>query len=139
MDTIITETPVISTDPQKLDIPFIHQFLTKAYWAKGRTQEEVENCIRNSLNFGIYLGGKQIGFARVISDFVVFGYLMDVFIDEKFRGKGYSKMLVENILNHPKLKNLKMWRLGTSDAHGLYSQFGFKPLEFPEKMMELKR
>jgi N-acetylglutamate synthase-like GNAT family acetyltransferase len=139
METANTEKPIISTDPEMLDVPYIHQFLTNAYWAKGRTLEEVENCIKNSFNFGISLGGKQIGFARVISDFVVFAYLMDVFIDEKFRAKGYSKLLVENILNHPKLKNIKMWRLGTSDAHGLYSQFGFKPLEFPEKMMELKR
>lgn len=139
MTSVKSEKLIISNDTERLDVHFIHQFLTNSYWAKGRTLEAVQNSIKNSFNFGIYLGGNQIGFARVITDFVVFAYLMDVFIDEKFRGKGYSKLLVENILNHPELKTIQTWRLGTSDAHGLYAQFGFKPLEFPEKMMELKK
>lgn len=126
----------ISTDKSQLDVPFIQNFLKDIYWAAGRTIEEVKITIDASFCFGIYLNGKQIGFARVITDYVVFAYLMDVFIDEKHRGKGYSSLLIAAMMNEPQLKEVKIWRLATTDAHFLYEKFGFKPLAHPEKMME---
>lgn len=126
----------ISTDKTKLDVAFIQHFLKDIYWAAGRTLEEVQTTIDHSFCFGIYLDERQIGFARVITDYVVFAYLMDVFIDEKHRGHGYSKMLIEAMMNEPQLQQVKIWRLATSDAHFLYEKFGFKLLAHPEKMME---
>ncbi|MFM2368121.1 MAG: hypothetical protein RL619_417 [Bacteroidota bacterium] len=126
----------VSTDKNKLDVPFIQYFLKDIYWAAGRTMEEVQITIDNSFCFGIYLNDKQIGFARVITDYVVFSYLMDVFITEEHRGKGYSSILISSMMNEPKLKEVKIWRLATTDAHFLYEKFGFKTLAHPEKMME---
>jgi GNAT superfamily N-acetyltransferase len=126
----------VSTDKNKLDVAFIQQFLKDIYWAAGRTIEEVQITIDNSFCFGIYLNDKQIGFARVITDYVVFAYLMDVFITEEHRGKGYSSILINSMMTEPKLKEVKIWRLATSDAHFLYQKFGFTALGNPEKMME---
>ena len=126
----------VSTDKKKLEIPFIQDFLKDIYWAAGRTIEEVQTTIDNSFCFGIYLDDKQIGFARVITDYVVFAYVMDVFITENQRGKGYSSILIEAMMKEPKLKEVKIWRLATKDAHFLYEKFGFKPLAHPERMME---
>lgn len=126
----------ISTDKDKLDISFIHKFLTNTYWAKGRTIEEVKTTIENSFCFGIYNNGKQIGFARVVTDYVVFAYIMDVFIAEEQQGKGYSSLLMDKLLNEPAFKKVKTWRLATADAHFLYEKFGFEALADPEKQME---
>ena len=126
----------VSTDKKKLDVPFIQHFLKDIYWSAGRTIEEVQTTIDSSVCFGIYLDDKQIGFARVITDYVVFGYLMDVFIAEEYRGKGYSSILISAMMEEPILKEVKIWRLATSDAHYLYEKFGFKALAHPEKMME---
>lgn len=127
---------LISTNRSKMQLDVIHQFLSNSYWAKGTTLEHVEISIQNSLCFGVFHENKQIGFARVISDFVSFAYLKDVFILEEFRGLGLSKWLLETILNLPELKLVKCWMLKTADAHALYSQFGFsKPLK-PEMIME---
>jgi len=127
---------VVSTDKSKLDVPFIQDFLKDIYWAAGRTIEEVQTTIDSSFCFGIYFDDQQIGFARVVTDYVVFAYLMDVFITEKHRGKGYSSILIEAMMNEPELTRIKIWRLATTDAHFLYEKFGFKPLAHPEKMME---
>lgn len=125
----------ISTDKSKLQIDVIYKFLTKTYWAKGRTIEEVRTTIDNSFCFGVYLNNKQIGFARIISDYVVFAYLMDVFILPEYQGKGYSKQLMKKVVEHPKLKTCG-WMLKTLDAHRLYQQFDFTELKQPEKVME---
>ena len=126
----------VSTDKSKLDVPFIQHFLKDIYWAAGRTIAEVQTTIAHSFCFGIYLGDKQIGFARVITDYVVFAYVMDVFIHEEYRGIGYSSLLIDNMMNEPQLKNIQIWRLATTDAHFLYQKFGFKELAHPEKLME---
>jgi GNAT superfamily N-acetyltransferase len=126
----------VSTDKSQLDIAFIYNFTKTIYWAAPRTMEDVQLCIESSLCFGIYLNGEQIGFARVITDYVVFAYLMDVFIDEKFRGNGYSSILIEAIMKEPALYKIKIWRLATTDAHFLYRKFGFQSLANPEKLME---
>ncbi|MCZ8196962.1 MAG: GNAT family N-acetyltransferase [Flavobacterium sp.] len=126
----------VSTDKSKLDVPFIQNFLKDVYWAAGRTIEEVQTTIYSSFCFGIYLNDDQIGFCRVITDYVVFAYVMDVFIDENHRGKDYSSILIQAMMEEPKLQQVKIWRLATSDAHFLYDKFGFKALAHPEKMME---
>jgi GNAT superfamily N-acetyltransferase len=126
----------VSTDKNKLNVPFLNNFLKDVYWAAGRTIEEVQTTIDSSFCFGIYLDDEQIGFCRVITDYVVFAYVMDVFITEEHRGKGYSSILIENMMNEPALKEIKIWRLATSDAHFLYKKFGFNVLAMPEKMME---
>lgn len=112
---------LISTIKSKLQLDVIRQFLSNSYWAKGITLENVEISIQNSLCFGVFYENKQIGFARVISDFVSFAYLKDVFIVKEFRGLGLSKWLLETILNLPEVKLVKCWMLKTADAHGLYS------------------
>jgi len=126
----------ISTDKSKLQIEVIHQFITNAYWAKGRTMAEVKKTIDHCFCFGVYLDGEQIGFARVATDYTVFAYLMDVFILQEYRGKGYSKQLIEAIQQAEELQSCKVWMLKTADAHGLYKQFGFTELKQPEKVME---
>ncbi len=128
----------ISTDKEKLDIPFIHNFISQTYWAKGRSLEDVQTGIDNSMNFGIYKNNQQIGYARVVTDYIQFAYLMDVFITPEHQKKGYSSILMKYMLEFPELQKVKVWRLQTSDAHYLYQKFGFQPLEHPEKMMERK-
>jgi GNAT superfamily N-acetyltransferase len=118
----------ISTDQERLDLDVIHGFLQTTYWASGRQRSLVERAIRNSLCFGVYEDGRQIAFARVVTDRAVFAYLMDVFVLPECRGRGISKALMRNILGHPDLQNLRVFLLATKDAHGLYSQFDFKPL-----------
>lgn len=128
---------VISTDRGRLDIDLIHQFLsTSAYWALGRTRETVARAIENSLPFGIYEGGKQVGFARVISDYATFAYLADVFVLPAFRGRGLSVWLMEVIDRHPQLQGLRRWLLATKDAHELYRKSGFSELKEPDRWME---
>ncbi|TDE01576.1 GNAT family N-acetyltransferase [Flavobacterium hiemivividum] len=126
----------VSTDKNKLDVPFIQHFLKDIYWAAGRTIDEVQMTIDHSFCFGIYLNEKQIGFARVITDYIVFAYVMDVFITEEYRGKGYSSVLVDAMMKEPQLKQVQVWRLATADAHFLYEKFGFTLLAKPERMME---
>jgi GNAT superfamily N-acetyltransferase len=131
---------LISTDRSRLDINVIHCFLTNCYWAKGIPQEIVARSIEHSLCFGIYDGGgTQAGFARIVSDYATVAYLGDVFVLESYRGRGLSKWLMECIMQHPALQNLRRWILLTRDAHGLYSQFAFTPIETPERYMELHR
>jgi len=128
---------LISTDSHKLDLELVYHFLKDSYWAKGRSRNDVEKTIEHSCCFGIYYKNDQIGFARVVTDYVTFSYLMDVFIIKNYRGLGYGKKLVEYVLNYRDLSNIEKWLLSTSDAHGLYKQFGFTRLQSPEKLMEL--
>lgn len=133
------ENLIITSDKEKLDLEFITDFIAQSYWAKDRSRETMQTCIDHSLNFGVFLGEKQIGYARLVTDYAQFAYLMDVFIDQAHQGKGYSKILMEHILQTESLKAVKVWRLATSDAHELYRKFGFKELANPEKLMELFR
>ena len=127
----------ISTDPARIDLPAIHQFLTNCYWARGIPIETVRRSIENSLCFGIYCGERQIGFARVVTDRATFAYLGDVFVLQPWRGRGLSKWLMECIMGHPELQGLRRWMLTTRDAHGLYRRVGFSSLSAPERWMEI--
>lgn len=127
----------IDTDKRRLDIAAIHRFLSnEAYWAKNRTLEQTQTAIENSLCFGVYRGREQVGFARVISDKATFAYIGDVFVIESERGKGLGKWLMEVIVAQSDLQNLRRWLLATRDAHGLYKQYEFDELRFPERWME---
>jgi GNAT superfamily N-acetyltransferase len=127
----------ISTDRQKLDLPAIHAFLSRSYWSPGIPIEIVEHAIANSLCFGVFHVGEQIGLARVITDKATFAYLSDVYILESHRGKGLSKWLVETILEHEELQNLRRFMLVTKDAHTLYQRFGFTEQGNPSRTMEI--
>lgn len=129
---------LISDDKQLLDRAVIHAFIgERSYWAKGRPLAVIDRSIDHSLCFGVYLAGKQIGFARVVTDCATFGWLADVFIIEEHRGKGFSKQLVAAIKAHPQLQGLRRFLLGTADAHGLYQQFGFEPVKNAERLLEI--
>jgi GNAT superfamily N-acetyltransferase len=127
---------IISDEIAKLDINAICDFLSRAYWADKRPRDVIEKSIRFSLNFGVYDGNRQIGFARVITDRATFAYLCDVFVHEDYRGKAIGKWMMECIFAHPELQGLRRWSLATHDAHGLYKQFGFTELSDPSKWME---
>ncbi len=127
----------IDTSRGRLQIDVIQDFLSReSYWANTRTIEQTITAIENSICFGVYKGDRQIGFARVISDRATFAYIGDVFVIDEFRGRGLSKWLMETIIAHPDLQDLRRWILATRDAHGLYSQYGFEPLKHPERWME---
>ena len=125
----------ISTDKSKLDISMIHNFLKSSYWAENVLRVTIETSIKNSLCFGIYENNKQVGFARVISDYATSALLRDVFILESYREKGLGKWLIKYILEYPELQNVQKWLLGTKDAHGLYLRYGFQNLAEPETIM----
>ena len=119
---------VISDEKALLQIDRIYEMLHKSYWAGERTRETIERSMEHSLCFGVYCAGEQVGFARCLTDYAVTFLLMDVIIDERFRGRGLGKALVSAILSHEKLQGLS-GTLATRDAHGLYARFGFLPVD----------
>jgi GNAT superfamily N-acetyltransferase len=130
----------ISTDKSKLNIHTIHHFLSdESYWAKNISQKIVERSIENSLTFGVYHHDRQVGFARIVSDFAVFATVGDVFIVKEYRGRGLSKWLVETFTTFPELKSIRRWTLYTLDAHKLYEQYGFRLLERPDLALEINK
>jgi GNAT superfamily N-acetyltransferase len=130
----------ITSERARMDVARIHDYLSnESYWARGIPRERVERSIANSLCFGAFDGGVQIGFARVITDYATFAYLADVFVVQSHRSRGVSKRIMQAIAEHPELQNLRRWHLVTRDAHGLYAQFGFVALDAPARhMMKLR-
>lgn len=129
---------IITTDKSLLQPNAIHQWLsTEAYWCKHIPYEVVKTAFDNSYTIGVLKDGKQIAYARLITDYAVFGYLADVYVIEEHRGKGISKKMMELLMNLDWVKRLRKVSLATKDAHGLYKQFGFTPFAHPERMMEL--
>jgi len=128
----------ISTDKARLDLELVHRFLSQeAYWSPGIPYDVFIRSVEGSLAFGVYHAGRQIGFARVITDRATFAYLGDVFILESHRDHGLGKWLMECIMAHQDLQGLRRWMLVTRDAQGFYMQFGVKPLSHPERIMEI--
>ena len=128
----------ISTDRARMDVEAIHRYLSEeSYWAKGIPREAVERAVEHSLCFGAFEDGVQVGFTRVITDYATFAYVADVFVVASHRGHGIGKRIMEAVLAHPELRGLRRWHLVTRDAHGLYAQFGFAPLDAPERHMGL--
>lgn len=129
----------VSSDRSRLDITAIHDFLSNSYWSPGIPLDVIKRAIEGSLCFGLFHLKAQVGFARVITDRATFAYLCDVYILEDYRGRGLGRWMLENVLAHPDLRGLRRSVLVTRDAHGLYEQFGFRPLARPEGFMELHR
>lgn len=127
----------IDTDRSRLRLDVIHGFLKDAYWCQGVPREVIRRAIDGSLCFGMYHGGEQAGFARVVTDAATFAYLADVFIVPSYRGRGLSHRLMGVILAHPDLQGLRRFLLATRDAHGLYARHGFHALSAPERFMEI--
>jgi GNAT superfamily N-acetyltransferase len=134
----------ISTDKDRLDLDAVHTFLSeRAYWALGRPRDVLEKAVAHSLCFGVYAldpdtgaAAEQVGFARVVTDYATFGWLCDVFVLEPHRGRGLGKRLIDTVVAHPELAELKIFLLATSDAHQLYRRYGgFKGIEQPERWM----
>ena len=126
----------ISTDPERLDLDYVHAFLSRSYWSPGIARERVARAAAHSLAFGLYApGGAQAGYARAVSDRATFAYLADVFVDPAHRGRGLGVWLVGTVLDHPELESLRRWMLLTADAHGLYARFGFGPSQEGDRLM----
>lgn len=136
---MMEENLEIDSNPERLPVHLIHQYLNTTYWAEHRSEETVQKTIDHSLNFGLYLNKELIGFARVVTDYGVMAYLCDVFILPEFQGKGYGKLLMKHVMQSEKLTSIRRWLLATKDAHGLYKQFGFTSLENPERWMHIFR
>ena len=117
----------VSTDRDRLDVALIHRFLAEeSYWARGASRELVARSIEHSLCFGVYADGRQVAFARAVTDRATFAWLADVFVVAEHRGRGVGELLLEAVLAHPELQTLRRWLLATLDAHGLYRRFGFE-------------
>lgn len=127
----------ITTDSQKLDLAAIHAYLSRSFWAEGIPKETMAKAIANSLCFGLFDGGEQVGLARVVTDRATFAYLCDVYVLETHRGRGLGKWLIETVMAHPDLQGLRRFQLVTRDAHGLYSRHGFDTPLNPERHMEI--
>lgn len=136
MNTWTNGTYTVTCDPARLDTAMIAEFLSSSYWAKGIPLATVKKSLANSLCFALLDEDRQVGFARVISDYATIALLNDVFVLPAYRGKGLSKWLLECVISHPELQGLRRWLLATRDAHGLYRRFGFTPLRKPEVFME---
>jgi len=130
----------LSTNKQLIDIDTVHRFLTDtSSWASGIPRSTVEEAIQNSLCFGLYRDGALLAFCRIVTDGATFGNLVDVFVQPELRGRGLSKMLMAFVMSHPLIPRLRRLTLATTDAHGLYDKFGFRPLAKPETFMEVYR
>jgi GNAT superfamily N-acetyltransferase len=127
----------VSTDRSRFDVSLIHTFLRSSYWAANMPRDLLERAIRHALCFGVFSDRTQVAFARVITDYATFAYLSDLFVVPEHRGRGVSKLLMRSILDHPELQGLRRFLLATKDAHGLYAQFGFKPLANPDDFMTI--
>jgi len=127
---------LMSTDPAKLDAEAVHAFLTTAYWCQGISLGLLKKALANSLCFGIYHKGRQVGLSRVVTDYATYAYLCDVYVLEEHRGKGLGHWMVECVMTHPELQNLRRFTLATRDAHGIYAAFGFTSPKAPERQME---
>jgi len=127
----------ITDDPSRLDVKAMHAYLRRAYWSEEIPVDIVERAVRNSLCIAAYdADGAQVGLARFISDYATFAYVCDVYVLEDHRGRGLSKAMMHMASTHPKLQGLRRWTLVTNDAHGLYAQYGFKPIAAPDRFME---
>jgi GNAT superfamily N-acetyltransferase len=128
----------VSTDPARVDVELTHRYLSEdAYWSPGVPLNIVRRAIDNSIVFGLYLGADQAGFTRVVSDKATFAWVCDVFVLPEHRGHGLGKFLMECVKAHPELQGLRRWMLATRDAHGLYAQYGFTPVD-PDRFMEIR-
>lgn len=130
---------IISNKQEDMDLDMIHQYLSEVgYWSPGISRDRVERAMQGSLPFGLFLDGRQVAYARVVSDYVTFAYLGDVFVLPEHQGEGLGKQLLTAIHAHPRLQGLRSWMLKTKDAQGLYGQFGWEVDPTPERTMTFR-
>jgi GNAT superfamily N-acetyltransferase len=129
----------LTADRRRIDVDAVHAFLTRSFWARGISKELVAKSILHSLSFGVFDGRAQVAFARVVTDYSTYAYLCDVYVLEEYRGKGLGTWMIEFVMDHPELQGLRRFQLVTRDAHGLYTRFGFKVPDNPERQMEIVR
>lgn len=134
--TEIAKDIFFSSETNEMDFKLIYTFIKNTYWGKSRTKEEQNTAMEHTINFGLFKNNQQIAYARVMTDRVFFAYLLDVFVIDKEQGQGFSKLLIDQILNFPELKAVDKWMLATKDAQALYKKFGFTAIKSPEKLME---
>jgi len=128
-----------SDNKELLQEDLIHNYLcNESYWAKGIPAQIVKESIEGSICFGVYENGKQIAYARIVTDKATFGYLADVFVIESHREKGIAKQLMAFIMSYPLCKKFRRFMLATKDAPSLYEKFGFKSMATPDRFMEIK-
>jgi GNAT superfamily N-acetyltransferase len=128
----------LSFDSDRLDLDVIHGFLSTCYWSTGIPRETVERAIAGSMCVGAYdVDGRQVGFARLITDRATFAWLADVFVLEGGRGQGIGRAMVQAFMDHPELQGLRRWALVTLDAHGVYQKLGWAPPAYPERFLEI--
>jgi len=128
----------ISTDPSRLDVALVYEWMSQdAYWAVGRSREKQDRAVESSLNFGVYdrVSGDQVGYARVVTDNATFAWLTDVYITPSARGRGLGTALTAAVRDHLAPYDLRRILLITSDAHAVYAKAGFAPLTNPDKWM----
>jgi GNAT superfamily N-acetyltransferase len=130
---------LITTEPDRMDVDAIHAYLRRSYWAEGIPRDVLVRAIAASLNFGLFDGDAQIGFARLVTDRATYAYLCDVYVLETYQGRGLGTWLIETVFAHPDLQGLRRMMLATRDAHGLYRKVGFTPLAHPDRHMEIAR
>ncbi len=130
---------VLSDDPAMLDLEAIHAYLSQSYWAAGIPFDVMARAIENSVAFGLYHDGAQIGFCRVVTDRATFGYLADVYVLEAYRRQGLAEWMMRVVHDHPSLQGFRRWVLATRDAHPLYAKIGYTALEDPARYMEWRR
>ena len=126
----------ITTDSAETDIDFVHAYLTRSYWSPGIPKVVVRRAVANSVCFNLFLDDRQIGFARLVTDRATFAYLADVFVLEEHQKNGLGKMLMDEVVRHPEVQELRRWMLATADADTLYAKYGFTPLANPPRFME---
>ena len=115
----------LDDDPGRIDRDAVHRYLTRSYWAEGRSREIQDDLIDSSARVvGLYHGDVQIGFSRTLSDGHAQSYLADVYVLEEHRGRGLGVELVRFSVEEGPLASTK-WFLHTRDAHDLYRKFGF--------------
>ena len=129
----------IDDDPERLDLDVVHEFVTGSYWAEGVPRDLVARSVANSLNFGLYCGGSQVGFTRAVTDRATFVWVCDVFVLSGHRGRGLGHWMIETLRAHPDLGGIRRFLLATADAHQVYADCGFTPLADPTRYMEISR
>jgi GNAT superfamily N-acetyltransferase len=127
----------VTADRRRIDVDAVHAFLTRSFWARGISRALVAKSIEHSLCFGVFDRQAQVAFARVVTDYSTYAYLCDVYVLEAYRDKGLGKTMMEFVTAHPDLQGLRRFQLVTRDAHGLYTRFGFKAPDYPERQMEI--
>lgn len=129
----------VSADDALLQLDVIHENLTRSTWARGIDEETVANAVKHSLNFGLYHRGRQVGYARLITDYATFAYMADVFVIEEYRGKGLGRWLVECMLSYPGVDGYRRLLLATTTADWLYEKLGFSTPENPKLFLQINR